>query len=93
MTGDEGVVDALPRLGEAPQAPELPEGAEERPPPRQRLVDVALVAHVEDQPVPVRVEHPVDRHRQLHRAQVRRQMPPRPGYALNQKLAQLPAKQ
>ena len=52
-------------------------------------MDVALVAHVEDQPVPLRVEDPVDGHRQLHRPQVGGQVPPGLRDALYKKLPQL----
>ena len=75
MSGDEGVVFALSGLGEAGEAAELPQGVKQRLPAGEGLVDVALVAHVEHQTVLRRVEHPVDGYRQLHHAQIGRQMP------------------
>ena len=62
-----GVVLALVGLGKARQSAELPQRAEQLPPPGQRLVDIALVSHVEHQPVTGGVKHPVDGHGQLHR--------------------------
>ena len=46
-------------------------------PAGQNLMGVALMAHVEHQPVSRRVEHAVDGHRQLDRAEVGGQMPAR----------------
>ena len=91
MAGDEGVVDALPGLGEAGEAPELPQGGKQLLAPGQGLVDVALMAHVEHQPVRRGVEHPVDGHGQLHHAQVGGQVSARPGDALDQEFPQLGA--
>ena len=48
--------------------------------------------HVEHQPVARRIEHPVDGHRQLDRAEIGRQMPARPGDIFQQKFTQLCAK-
>ena len=89
VPGDEGVVDALMGLGKAGEAVQLAEGSKPLPAARQHFVDVALVAHVEDQAVPLRVKHPVDGHRQLHRPQVGGQVPPSLGDALYKKLPQL----
>ena len=89
MARDKGVMHALIGLWEAGQASELAEGGKQFLPSGEGLVDIALVAHVEHQPVFFRVEHPVDGHRQLHRAQVGGQMPPGLGYVLHQKLPQL----
>ena len=66
VAGDEGVVDALYRFGEAGDSAVLPQGGHGLPPPGEDLVAVALVAHVKDQAVLPGVEHPMDGHRQLH---------------------------
>ena len=55
-------------------------------------MDVALVSHVEHQPVARGIKHPVDGHRQFHHAQIRRQMPAAFRHMLHQKSAQLVAK-
>ena len=91
VAGDKGVVDALPGLGEAGEAPELPQGGKQLLPAGQGLVDVALMAHIEHQPVRGGVEHPVDGHRQLHHAQIGGQVPSGPGDTLDQKFPQLGA--
>ena len=56
-------------------------------------MDIALVSHVKDQTVPAGVVETVDRHCQLHRPQVGRQMSAGAGHALHQKLTQLAAQQ
>ena len=89
MARDEGVVTALVWLGKAGQAVQLPQGGKQLLPPRQGLVDVALVAHVEHQTVRGGVEHPVDGHGQLHGPQVGGQVAAGPGHAFDQKLPQL----
>ena len=89
MTGDKRVVYALPGLGEAGQAPELPQGIEQLPPPGQGLVDIALVAHVEHQPIHGGVEHPVDGHGKLHHPQIGGQVAAGPGYLPHQEIPQL----
>ena len=91
MARHKGVVDALLRLGEARQPPQLPQGAEQLPPAGEGLVDVALVPHVEHQSVTPRIVNPVEGHGQLDGSQIRGQMPPRAGDALHQKLPQLRA--
>ena len=55
-------------------------------------MDVALVSHVEHQPVARGIKHPVDGHCQFHHAQIRRQMPAAFCHMLHQKSAQLVAK-
>ena len=89
VPGHKGVVLALVGLGEPRQSSELPQRAEQLPPPGQRLVYVALVSHVQYQPVAGGVEHPVYGHRQLHRTQVGRQVPAGAGHLLHQKPPQL----
>ena len=75
VSGEKGVVNALVGLGKAAESAELPQRGKQLPPPGQRLVDVALMAHVEHKPVPGCVKHPVNGHRQLHHAQVGGQVP------------------
>ena len=89
MSSDKGVVDALMGLGKAGEAVQLAEGIKPLPAARQNLMDIALVAHVEDQPVPLRVKDPVNGHRQLHHSQVGCQVSPGLGDAFYKKLPQL----
>ena len=89
VPGHERVVYALVGLGKARQSAELPQRTEQLPPPGQRLVYIALVPHVQHQPVAGRVVHPVDGHRQLHHAQIGCQMPAGAGHLLHQKPPQL----
>ena len=79
MARDKRVMFTLIGLGEAGQAVELPEGGKQLLPPGQGLVDVALVPHIEHQPVRGSVKYPVDSHCQLHRSQVCGQMAAGPG--------------
>ena len=76
VTGDEGVMDALPGLRKAGEAVQLTEGRKKLLPTGEGLVDIALVAYVEDQAVPLRIEAAVDSHGELHRPQVGGQVPP-----------------
>ena len=55
----------------------------------QGLVDIALVAHVEHQPVHGGVEHPVDGHGKLHHPQIGGQVAAGPGYLPHQEIPQL----
>ena len=52
---------------------------------------IALVAHVEHQPVPAGIEYPVDGHRQLHRTQIGGQMAAGFGNILHKEAPDLPA--
>ena len=89
VPGHKRVVYALVGLGKARQSAELPQRTEQLPPPGQRLVYIALVSHVQHQPVAGRVVHPVDGHRQLHHTQIGCQMPAGAGHLLHQKPPQL----
>ena len=82
-------MDALVRLGETGQPVQLAQGGKQLPPAGQSLVNIALVAHVKDQPVFCCVEHPVDGHRQLHRPQIGGQVSAGLRDALDQKRPQL----
>ncbi|OIQ80076.1 hypothetical protein GALL_381810 [mine drainage metagenome] len=55
----------------------------------EQLVDVRLVPGVEHDRVARGLEHPVQGDRELHHAEVRSQVPPRPGHGLDQELADL----
>ncbi|GJE40808.1 hypothetical protein KHHGKMAE_4906 [Methylobacterium persicinum] len=76
MRRPERVVDALRALGEARQAPALAQGPDPVPATRQDLVRVALMPDIPHDPVVGRVEHVVQRHRQLDHPEARAQMPP-----------------
>ena len=69
-----GIVRAFRQLREPAQALIRADGVEPVLPPCQDLVDIGLVAHIEDDLVGRAVIHPVQRQRQLHHTQVRRQM-------------------
>ena len=87
---DKGVVLALIGFREARQAAVLPQRVEAVPPSGDDLVGIALVAHVEDDAVLFGVVDAVQRQRQLHSAEIGRQVPAGFGYRLHQKAAQLP---
>ena len=89
VSGNERIVNALPWLGEAGQAAELPQGIKQLPPSGQRLVHIALVPHVEHQPVHGGVKHPVNGYRQLHHPQIGGQVSAGPGYLPHQEITQL----
>ena len=93
MAGDESVRPVLPGLGEAGQPPQLAQRVHLASPAGQNLVGIALVAHVEHQPIGLQIEHPVDGHRGLHNAQAGRQMAPGFGHARDDLLPQLVAQQ
>ena len=79
VPGDKGVGNALPRLGEPGNTAKLAHSVHHIRPSGEHFVDVALVSHIKDQPIPGQVKYPVQRHRQLHRAQIGGQMPTRSG--------------
>ena len=91
VSGNKGVMDALAGLRESGDASELPQSGHLLPPAGKHFVEVALVAHIEYQPVPAGVQHPVQGHRQLHRPQVGGQMSPCLGYVPDQLLPKRPA--
>ena len=66
---------ALVRLREPGDAAELPQRRKRFPSPGQDLVHIALMADIEYESVFFGVIYPVDRDRELHRAEIRRQMP------------------
>ena len=75
--GAERVVGALRPAGEAGEPAGLAQGADAGAAAGQDLVRVGLVADVPDQPVPGRVEHVVQRHRELDHAQPGAEVPAR----------------
>jgi len=89
MSRDKGVMPALARLGKAREAAVLAQRRKLLAPAGQNFMGVALMPHVEHQPVSRRVEHAVDGHRQLDRAEVRGQMPARFRHVFQQKFTQL----
>ena len=89
MARDKSVMFALIGLGKTGKAPELAERGKQLLPPGQGLVNIALVAHIEHQPVRGGVEHPVDGHRQFHCPQIGGQVSAGLGYAFYQKRPQL----
>ena len=91
VAGHEGVVDTLAGLWKAREALQLPQGAEQLPAAGEGPVNIALMSHVEHQPVPAGVVDPVEGHRQLHRPQIGGQVPAGAGHALHQEAAQLAA--
>ena len=93
MGGAEGVVLALVAAREAGDAAELAQRAHALAPAGQDLVRIGLVADVPDDPVARRVEHVVQRDRQLDRAEVGRQVAAGLGDALQHELAQLRGQQ
>ncbi len=70
--------------GEAGQPAGLAQRADAVAPAGEDLVRVGLVADVPDQPVARGVEHRVQRHGQLHHAQVRTQVPARDRHRVDQ---------
>ncbi|GJE19445.1 hypothetical protein AIGOOFII_4193 [Methylobacterium marchantiae] len=65
MRRPERVVDALRALGEPRQTARLAQGPDPVAPPRQDLVRIGLVPDIPHDPVVRRVEHVMQRHRQL----------------------------
>ena len=85
MAGHKCIVHALVRLREAGDAAELPQRRKRFAPPGQDLVHIALMTDVEHEPVFFGTIYPVDRDRELHRAEIGRQMPAGFRKILNQK--------
>ena len=85
----EGVVFAFAALRKARQAAELAQAVHAVAPAGEDLVRVGLVAHVPDDAVVRRVEHVVQRDRQLHRAEVGAEVAAGARHAVEHELAQL----
>ena len=84
MPRDKGIVLCLMRFGKAGDPAELPDRGKCIAPSRNDLVGIALMPHVEDDAVPRRIIHAVERHSQLHGAEVGGQMTSRFGKRLDQ---------
>ena len=76
MRRAERIILALGALGEARKPPALPNGAQRLAPAGQDLVRIGLMTHIPDQPVNRRVEHIMQRNRQLDNPEPRTQMSP-----------------
>jgi hypothetical protein len=87
----EQVVRTLARLGEAGHAVALAEAVEERKPPRDQLVRVALMADVEQEAIVTEVEDVMKSEGQFDYTQVRGQVAPSPGNLLADRIADLPS--
>ena len=75
MAGHKCIVHALVRLREAGDAAELSQRRKRFAPPGHDLVHIALMTDVEHEPVFFGTIYPVDRDRELHCAEIGRQMP------------------
>ena len=89
MRGAERVVFALGALGEAGQAAARAQGADAVAAAGQDLVRIGLVADVPDQPVAGRIEHVVQRNRQLDHAKAGAEMAAGHRDGIDRLLAQL----
>ncbi len=89
MGGTEGVVLAFVAARKAADATELAQRVHAVAPAGEDFVGVGLVAHIPDQPVFGRVEHVVQCHGELNRAQVGAEMPAGARHAVQQKAAHL----
>ena len=91
VAGDECVRTALRGLGKARNAAVFAQFVKALPAPGQQLMRIALVAHVENYAVAIRVVHPVERDGELHGAEVGGQMASGFGKTFYQKCANLRA--
>ena len=89
MRGAERVVFALGALGEAGKAAPLAQRADAVAPAGQDFVRIGLVADVPDEPVLGRVEHVMERDRQLDDAETGAEMAAGGGDGVDGLLAQL----
>ncbi len=87
-----GVVFAFHPLRKPAQATQLAQRGHTVTPPGEDLVRVGLVAHIPHHTIVRRVEHVVQRNRQLHRAQVGAEVTAGFGYAVDQIGTQLRGK-
>ena len=91
MPRNEGVMYALPGVGETGDAVQLPQMGKACLAAGEQLVGIALVPHVEHQLIPGRIQHTVQGHRQLNGAQIGGQMSAGVQDTVHQKAAYLPA--
>ena len=89
MAGDEGIMDAFVGLGKPGEAVQLPQCGKQCLTAGEGLVDVGLMPHVEHKAVMGSIKDPVDRHRQLHNAQIGGKVSACFRHVFQQKLPQL----
>lgn len=89
MPDPKGVIFALAAVGEGADAVAAADAGHPVFAPRQDLMGIGLMPHVPDQFVGRGVEHVMQGHGQLHRAQSRRKMPAGHAHRLGQELPQL----
>ena len=89
VRGAEGVVFAFVAARETADAVQLAQRVHAVAPAGEDFVGVGLVAHIPDQPVFGCVEHVVQRHGELHRAQIGAEVTTGARHALQQETAQL----
>ena len=92
MSGKKRIGVALAWLGKAGNAVELAQRIEGISPTGQNLVDIGLMPDIEQDAVLHRVIDAVQRHRQLHTAEIRCKMPTGVRHVFHKKLADVPAK-
>ena len=88
-----GVTGAFRRLGEAGKTAKGPQRRKILPAARQNFMHIGLMPYVKDQPVFGGVKNPLQSHRQLHHAQIGRQMAASLGHMEYQELPQLVTEQ
>ena len=91
MTGHKGIRHALRWLGEAGNAPELPQTGKCRLASRQQLMNIRLMTHIKNQAVLFRIINRFNGYRQLNHTQVSGQMAPGLRYMVDEKFPDLPA--
>ena len=91
MSGNKRVMHALVRLGKARNAAVTAERGKPVLSPRQDLMHITLMPDVKNKAIPLRVKHAMDRHRQLHSAQIGRKVPSGARNMLHEKLPQFAA--
>ena len=89
MRGTECVVRRFVAAGKSRRSAPLPQLVHLRAAAGQNLVRVGLMPHVPDDPIAWRIEHVMQRDRQLDGAQVRRQMAACLRHRIQQERAQL----
>ena len=84
MTGHKGVAITFRRLGKTGNATQGAQRLHSLIAPSQNLMGVALMPHIKHQTVLTGVEHTMDRHNNLHRAQAGGQMASSARHSINQ---------
>ena len=91
VSGKKRIGVALARLGKAGNTVELAQRIKGISPTGQNLVDIGLMPDIEQDAVLHRVIDAVQRHRQLHTAEIRCKMPTGVRHVFHKKLADVPA--